>query len=350
MSKFWWTVPVAAAVMSGLGFASIRVLYPPPRLACDGPNFEFGVVEPGVELTHTFLIRNNGGRPLRIYSVESTCSCTSAEVSRTFLKPGETAELTAILHVPENARRTSARIAVESNDPAASTQVMTVGADPSPPLDFSATSVDFGAVEFGHTSGREAELIVSCRDPADLEVGVSDWATPSPIRAEIVRDDERVRLRVRLEGDVPIGPLTGVVEVGLKSAKGKHRRLSVRGEVVGPFRVEPPVSSLGVIGRDTRMSARVSIVAVNGVHSPCLRVDGMSPSLAPFVTASLSDGPTGRPCLALSVSGRGWSSDTPSVRGVVRLRCEGDTNATVNVPVSFYLASGHEEKGAPDQH
>jgi hypothetical protein len=72
MSKFWWTVPVAAAVMSGLGFASIRVLYPPPRLACDGPNFEFGVVEPGVELTHTFLIRNNGGRPLRIYSVEST--------------------------------------------------------------------------------------------------------------------------------------------------------------------------------------------------------------------------------------------------------------------------------------
>ena len=65
-----------------------------PRLeVVDGEQFDFGVMEPGAEGKHSFVVRNVGNGPLELVVAGSTCKCTVGSLKDAKLEPGEQTEI-----------------------------------------------------------------------------------------------------------------------------------------------------------------------------------------------------------------------------------------------------------------
>jgi len=58
-----------------------------------GEQFDFGVMEPGAEGKHSFVVRNVGTGPLELAVAGSTCKCTVGSLKDAKLEPGEQTEI-----------------------------------------------------------------------------------------------------------------------------------------------------------------------------------------------------------------------------------------------------------------
>ncbi len=63
------------------------------RLAVTTDSYDFGRIGSD-PVTTVFTVHNEGGRPLQIESVSTSCGCTTAEMSAQTIAPGESASLT----------------------------------------------------------------------------------------------------------------------------------------------------------------------------------------------------------------------------------------------------------------
>src|SRR3989338_9939026 len=69
----------------------------PPRLAVSPLEYDLGKVkQSGGAVPHIFAVRNDGGKDSLIGEVLTSCSCTTAEIGKKIIKPGETADLKVI--------------------------------------------------------------------------------------------------------------------------------------------------------------------------------------------------------------------------------------------------------------
>mgnify|MGYP001801668364 CR=1 FL=1 len=56
--------------------------------------FNFGTVEQGEKLTHTFYFENTGSVALKIDKVKPSCGCTATDYSKEAILPGEKGQVT----------------------------------------------------------------------------------------------------------------------------------------------------------------------------------------------------------------------------------------------------------------
>ncbi len=90
----------------------------PPRIVVEPPSQDLGVV-PQELLEVTYTVRNEGGSPLLIEKISTSCGCTRAEMDQSRLDPGETATLRVTLDpVDDNLYGEILRVVyIRSNDP-----------------------------------------------------------------------------------------------------------------------------------------------------------------------------------------------------------------------------------------
>ena len=104
---------VLLVVLSGVG------VFAAPQITANESVYQFGTVLEGVVVTHTFVLTNNGDEALAITSVHTSCGCTTTDLAKKNLAPGESVNLDAILDTVGFGGRTITKmIYVESNDPA----------------------------------------------------------------------------------------------------------------------------------------------------------------------------------------------------------------------------------------
>jgi hypothetical protein len=89
----------------------------PPTITLDRNSFNFGKVEEGIEVKHNFVVKNTGGRPLRIYDAYSTCGCTIPKLTRYLLKPGESTTLQIVVDTAMKQNAVTKEVFISSNDP-----------------------------------------------------------------------------------------------------------------------------------------------------------------------------------------------------------------------------------------
>ena len=56
----------------------------------DGSVHDFGTVEQGTPVSHTFYFTNTGNKPMTVTTVKPSCGCTAADYSKEEIQPGET--------------------------------------------------------------------------------------------------------------------------------------------------------------------------------------------------------------------------------------------------------------------
>jgi mono/diheme cytochrome c family protein len=91
---------------------------PSPRLTVDARRFNFGSVDEGVDIEHTFKITNTGNAPLALYDAKSTCGCTVAKLTNKNLQSGESSELTIVVDTSMKQSKVEKTVNLLSNDPA----------------------------------------------------------------------------------------------------------------------------------------------------------------------------------------------------------------------------------------
>lgn len=121
---------VFVLVIAGIAvFGYFRALSEPEQEVGDYPKieitpkfFNFGEVEYGEILKHSFIVKNSGLDILKIKRVATSCACTKGKIDKEEISPGETAELlvsydTGAMSGPHGKGRQERIIFIQSNDP-----------------------------------------------------------------------------------------------------------------------------------------------------------------------------------------------------------------------------------------
>jgi cytochrome c5 len=101
----------------------------PAHLSFDIDHFDFGKVDEGVEVKHTFTVKNSGGRVLTIYDVYTTCGCTIPKLTKKILKPGESTSLQIVIDTAMKQNAVTKKVFVSSNDPQHRVSVLSLALD-----------------------------------------------------------------------------------------------------------------------------------------------------------------------------------------------------------------------------
>ena len=93
-SKLWVCVPLVLLLLSACSSS-------PPRIVVEPDSQDLGEI-PQKPLELTYTVRNDGGSPLTIEKISTSCGCTYAEIDKDTLSPGETTILRVTLDPTED--------------------------------------------------------------------------------------------------------------------------------------------------------------------------------------------------------------------------------------------------------
>lgn len=88
-----------------------------PVLELPEKEFDFGTINEGVEVRHTFVLRNAGGKRLEIKAAFSTCGCTVPHIKHREIVPGQAGELEVVLDTSMKQGAVNKPVEIRSNDP-----------------------------------------------------------------------------------------------------------------------------------------------------------------------------------------------------------------------------------------
>ena len=87
-----------------------------PRIFCEEPTFDFGSRDASEVVDHTFVLKNTGTADLEIKRVQPACGCTTAELEKKVVPPGESSRISAKLSLAGRGGELQKPILIESND------------------------------------------------------------------------------------------------------------------------------------------------------------------------------------------------------------------------------------------
>lgn len=110
MLKYFLTVFVVCSI-------SIMPQMLGPKVGVQQLDHDFGDINEGDIVKHTYVISNNGGDLLKILDVRASCGCTAAKPDKSELKPGESTNLLVSFNSKGRKGPQSKNVTVVTNDP-----------------------------------------------------------------------------------------------------------------------------------------------------------------------------------------------------------------------------------------
>jgi Protein of unknown function (DUF1573) len=216
-----------------------------PRLALDQPAFDFGTVERGARVEHTFRLMNRGATLLRIEQVKSTCGCTVAVLSERDVPPGSEGRVAVTLDTAKLAGRTTKIVSVYTNDPTSPVVGLALSGQVNADLVVTPTPLYLGRVRRGQ--GVRREVLITPGTPAAIySVTTIERAHPAlHARLEPLPDAPGQRLIVELDRDMPLGRFSEKLVLRTTSPREPTITLPVFGSVEGDVIVLPPQVTFG---------------------------------------------------------------------------------------------------------
>lgn len=167
----------------------------------------------------TFRVTNKSAAPVTILSVTPDCNCTTTELSRTILAPGETVELRARARLDGRPGYVEKKLSVLTDDEGGVPAILTFGAQIPETVFLEPGSLTWAA---GDRTART--LTLTSPGPASLVKLDCDQAL---FAAEKIFREGKVGVQVR---PVSAGPVEGGLEVVVRTATGRvlHLRAALR--------------------------------------------------------------------------------------------------------------------------
>lgn len=221
-----------------------------PRVAFDQTLHDFGVVEQGTRVTHTYRFRNAGGLDLTIDNVRTSCGCTAAVTASRVVASGNAGAVVVECDTTDAVGSQNKTITVYSNDPAQPVTTLTLSGGVRADVAAAPPRLYIGHLGRGQTAANAVRIV------GDVTV-VSVEAEGA--RIEPVLSDGGRQLQVVVKKDAPLGSFEEIVTVRTSSNRRPLLRVPVVGVVDGDVTVSPGQLDFGVTAPNATASRAVGV-------------------------------------------------------------------------------------------
>jgi len=222
---------------------------------------EFGSVARGAKAEFHFVLKNVYMEDVHISGAHSSCGCTSVRVAKPLLKTYEKGAIVASVNTERFTGHKGATITVTFDKPFPATVQLHVSSYIRGDVVFDPGSVQFGAVDQG--TAVEKNVTVKCSGRPDWRI-VDVTSTNPHVSAEI-KETERgmgrvaYELLVRLDEDLPPGPVHDCLMLVTNDRTAPQIPLAVEGIVESGIMVSPPSLFMGVVQPGQKVSKQVVV-------------------------------------------------------------------------------------------
>ena len=219
-----------------------------PKAVVASSVHDFGDVQRGQVVSHSFEIQNTGDAPLEITRVRTTCACAVSEHD-TLIEPGQTGSITVDLNTELLNGNSTAQAIVLTNDASNPKLTLTVKANSITTLGVDPGFFRYRVHQNFPGDGRISQTVWSI-DGAEFNVtGVESDFPHLTFDFEEATDDERRpnavgsqwRVNAYLNNQAPIGPITGYVKIETDHPKQTLAAIPISGFVRPVFAATPQV-------------------------------------------------------------------------------------------------------------
>jgi len=121
-----YSLVVSANIEEDFSALSAAELANAPVLNVDDPEFEFGKINQGEKVEHTYVLTNSGKSDLRIRKVTASCGCTAVQPDKTVVPPGESVNIKTVFNSAGKVGNQNKTVTIITNDPKKSKMILWV--------------------------------------------------------------------------------------------------------------------------------------------------------------------------------------------------------------------------------
>ena len=240
------TLPTSEKAPGALSDADEKSVPKQPKIRFDQTDYDFGEVEAGDEVEHTFVFENTGDDLLSIKEVLTSCGCTGALVTEKEVPPGGVGKITATFHAKGFQGAVKKGLTVESNDPENRLVRLTIRGNVVSEVAVEPRYLDWGILQPGD-SPRPKKLNIRFLKGRGLRLEKIQSESPSVVLTKKSEDENRAVYAVALAEDLPSGRFTGRITIRSNSERVPEVHVPFQGQVQGNIKVIPHILSLGRI-------------------------------------------------------------------------------------------------------
>ena len=217
-----------------------------PRVALDHGVFDFGTVERGVPVDHTFRLPNRGTAELRVDHVKSSCGCTVAVLSEREIPPGGEGRVAVTLDTARLSGRTTKTVSIYTNDPDQPVLALTLTGQVTTDLVVSPNPLYLGHVRRGDDTRHEVTIAPGRPGARYVVERLEDTNRAIRARLEPGAEGRGQRVVVELDREMPLGRFNEKLTLHTTSPRDPVITVSVFGSIEGDLVVLPPQVTFGV--------------------------------------------------------------------------------------------------------
>ena len=254
-----------------------------PRLKIDKQIFDYGEVSEGTAIEHDFQVKNVGNKVLEIRKILPSCGCTAAVVASEKIDPNETTALKVRFDTTGFRGYKVKTVRVYTNDPEASSVVLTLKGTVNPPVMLSPPQVNFGAIQKGSAQTKEV-LVKSISSGTSI---VSIRPRSEFIKVAQSNTEGETKLLISLDPSTPVGIFRSRVALRTNSSSAPLINLPVFAKVRGDLSLSSAAISFGLIEGPNVKAVSKSIELVNQSRKSVLLLSAKSDH--PNVSAQIAE-------------------------------------------------------------
>jgi hypothetical protein len=215
-----------------------------PSLLFDQPAYNFGRIQKGQKVVHTFTFTNTGNEKLVISHVQPTCSCTVAITSSDELLPGATGTIKVTFDSSGYLGPVTKTITVTDNDPAKPVVELTLTGEVVTDFMITKTALFFGSIKKGQTQQQSVDIFIY-----NPSVKITDVTATKPyIKVSTVSQSiSQETIGVAVLPDAGFGPLSADILIFSTSKEQPVLQIPVIGNIVGDILLNPDPVNFGVV-------------------------------------------------------------------------------------------------------
>lgn len=250
-----------------------------PRLTIDLPVHDFGTVEQGTRVEHSFKIRNTGSASLQVSKIDSSCGCTAGVSADGIVPPGRDTWITVSLDTAKIAGRTAKTVVVHSNDPTVPEAALSLTGIVVTDVVANPPALYLGRIPRGHSVRREV-VVRSGRPGVPYQAVDIESAIPS-VRAHIEpgATPEEQRVVIEVSPNLPLGRFSDELRVRTTSPRQPVLTIPVFGSVEGDLAALPPQVTF-LLASDGSAASHDVHITNRGAHPVALTSVTVPPPLA----------------------------------------------------------------------
>ncbi|NBR49446.1 DUF1573 domain-containing protein [bacterium] len=235
-----------------------------PQIQCEEATFDFGSRDAAESVEHTFLVKNTGTADLEIKKVQPACGCTTAELEKNIIPPGDSAKVAAKLSLAGRSGEVQKPINIESNDPTNPTLQLLIKGIVS--ADFQISPNTMMLQKDSPQALASASVIVKSLKNEPFEILTSQSESGKlKIRWDKLPDESAYQVTANLEDRYEPGQYGDKITLETNHPTRKQLEVSVLVVVPAPISVAP---SKLVLPQETSSPISRTIVLKNPPNSP----------------------------------------------------------------------------------